>query len=211
MLAAELAILSLASACGRQAVQCSGTVASAAPTPSRRVSGVPETIEPDNGERLLQRADPNRKCQFVVESAFAAPYAVWFTQSSDRGEATVSVTVSAAGRGVQELPPVVLDPPMAERLSSVCAAAVQALAAECTRSGHDGSWVHAAHYVPYRGYLMASYWLRRSNHLMRELANLADALRDYAVVPAAFRAEKWIRLQNIINSLHADDRVQSST
>jgi hypothetical protein len=174
-----------------------------------RVAGVPETISPGYGERLLKPAESNRKCQFVVEPTFATAYAVWFTQSSGRGEATVSVTVFDVG-GVRELPPVPLDHSTAEQLSFTCEAAVQALAAECVRPGYDGSWVHAAHDIPHRGYVMASYWVSRSNHLMQETANLAEALRDYAVVPEEFRPEKWIRIQNVINALHAEGPLHSS-
>jgi hypothetical protein len=100
---------------------------------------------------------------------------------------------------------------MAARLSSICAAAVQALSAECAGVGADGTWIHAAHYDPQRGYMMASYWVRRSNQLMQGTANLAEALRDYAVVPEAFRAEKWIRIQNIINALLARGLLHSSS
>jgi hypothetical protein len=159
--------------------------------------GIPKTVSPAS-LGLLEEALA-RRCQVLFEPSFASPHAVWIVQEGEAADATVFVkvrinddiaTYSAA-----------LDGHTAARLSNLCRAALSSKAEACARSGSDGTWYHAAHPDGASSYLMASFWSPRTGTLADAFVKLAEALRNYATLPAPLRSESWYALQEAANDL----------
>jgi hypothetical protein len=85
----------------------------------------------------------------------------------------------------------------ATRLGNLCADAVQRLMeAQCLLRGHDGVFYHAAYARSVDGYDTATFWSPDERGVDRQLADVAEALRDYATAPKVLARELWRRLRN---------------
>jgi hypothetical protein len=161
-----------------------------------RQDGVPETIWHESAA-LIERGEP-RYCQVLAEPAFAAHHAVWLTMPAS-GDPWVHVAVlTDAAPSSFEAP---LDHRTAEMLELKCRSFLATAPPACPRTGADGVWYHAGHFVGARGYAMRSFWSPRHGTADDKLVRVAEALRDYAVAPEPLRSVYWIDIQDAASNL----------
>lgn len=162
-----------------------------APRLEDQARGIPKT-HVDASKALLDLAQ-TRRCQVLFTPAFQSPHAVWFVQDDAAGEATVFVRILANEQLQSFSAP--LDIGTAMRLSQLCLKALTADFASCEHWGHDGVWYHAAHPRVADSYVMASFWSPRQGTVAKAFVKVAEALRNYATLPEALRAQAWLTLQ----------------
>lgn len=168
-----------------------------APRVEDRARGIPE-VSFDDARGLLDEQQV-RRCQVLFEPAFSNRHAVWIVQLSPEREAEVVVHIrGGSGIDVFSAP---LSAGTAARLSRLCLATLTADFSSCKRTGFDGVWYHAAHPAPAGGYVMAAFWTPRRGTVAEAFAAVAEALRDYAVLPPTLRGPAWLRLVTSADTL----------
>ena len=188
---ALLALLSSCASCPRPQVGLG------APRVANQAAGMPKPIWDD--ARGLIDEQQVRQCQVLFEPSFGSRHAVWITPTSPDGGANVFVRVrTSTGTEAFSAP---LEAATATRLSRLCLAALTARFSSCERLGADGVWYHAAHPAPVGGYAMASFWSPRQGDIAYSFVKVAEALRDYATLPQALRAQAWLRLNEAAGAL----------
>ncbi len=120
-------------------------------------------------------------------------HVVWFTHDGESG-ATVEVRFQSQDGG-RERRTAKLDHRTARMLDRMCEQFLRHRS-ECARRGFDGTYFHAAHYVPGNRYLMRSFWSPRYDSIDARFVDVVEALRDYALFPDDLRSLKWLRIQD---------------
>jgi hypothetical protein len=184
------------------------TLASCAPCP-RPVFGLgaPRVEDQERGvPKVLVEASATlldesqvRRCQVLFEPAFSNAHAVWFVQDDTAVDAMVVVRVRLDDRIQSYSAP--LDHGTGLRLSKLCLASLTSRTEGCGRRGMDGVWYHVAHPQTAHSYAMASFWSPRQGTVASDFVRVAEALRNYATVPATLRSPAWLALQEAANSL----------
>lgn len=162
-----------------------------------RLEGVPQTVW--NGRAALIQREPQRHCQVLFEPAFATHHAVWLTVQTS---GTSKISVSALVGEVPDFREASLDPSTTRMVKALCHSFLTAPPPTCARWGADGVTYHAAHYVGDTGYAMRSFWSPKRGTVEEKFVRLAEALRDYVVVPEQLRSIYGSRIRDNALELH---------